>query len=146
MRVGFVLQAAFASSAKNIRYAVSASSYSFSGVTMALGEKMQVKKLSDNAIMPVRGSEHAAGFDLARCVSVVVWMGVQLLGHFQTSKRRGNTPIVSFGRARSWLWSHGDTLNHACLHSMRGARRSSGFTRERSVMFKNKCRYSYFKF
>lgn len=76
MRVGFVLQAAFASSAKNIRYALSANSYSFSGATMALGEKMQVKKLSDNAVMPVRGSEHAAGFDLARCVSLVVWKWV----------------------------------------------------------------------
>ena len=30
-------------------------------------ETMQVKKLSSNAIMPVKGSEHAAGFDLARC-------------------------------------------------------------------------------
>lgn len=76
MRVGFVLQAAFASSAKNIRYALSASSYSVSRPTMALDETMQVKRLSDNAIMPVRGSEHAAGFDLARCVSFVVVEGV----------------------------------------------------------------------
>lgn len=74
MRVSFVLQAAFASSAKSIRYAISANSYSFSSATMALGEKMQVKKLSENAIMPVRGSEHAAGFDLARCASLS-WEG-----------------------------------------------------------------------
>lgn len=29
-------------------------------------EVIRVKKLSENAVMPVRGSEHAAGFDLAR--------------------------------------------------------------------------------
>lgn len=72
MRVGFVLQAAFASSAKTLRYAISAHSlHSSSDATMALGETMQVKKLSENAVMPVRGSEHAAGFDLARCVCFV---------------------------------------------------------------------------
>lgn len=88
MRVGFVLQAAFASSAKNIRYALLANSYSFSGATMAMGEKMQVKKLSDNAIMPVRGSEHAAGFDLARCVFIgCVGVGPNAVRHLQTFER-----------------------------------------------------------
>ncbi len=71
MRVGFVLQAAFASSAKTIRYALSANSYSsWPSAAMAPVETMQVKRLSENAIMPVRGSEHAAGFDLARCVLI----------------------------------------------------------------------------
>ena len=71
MRAGFVLQAAFASSAKTVRYALSANSFgSWSGAAMAPIETMQVKKLSENAVMPVRGSEHAAGFDLARCVSI----------------------------------------------------------------------------
>ena len=36
-------------------------------------ETMQVKKLSSNAIMPVKGSEHAAGFDLARYESKMSW-------------------------------------------------------------------------
>eukprot|EP00903_Cladosiphon_okamuranus_P013087 g12207.t1 len=40
---------------------------------------MQVKKLSDNAIMPVRGSEHAAGFDLASAYEATVPAGRQAL-------------------------------------------------------------------
>lgn len=32
-------------------------------------ELIQVKKLSDNAALPVRGSKHAAGFDLSRQVT-----------------------------------------------------------------------------
>lgn len=35
-------------------------------------EVMQVKKLSEHAILPVRGSEHAAGFDLARYVNLIL--------------------------------------------------------------------------
>ncbi|CAM9762261.1 unnamed protein product, partial [Ascophyllum nodosum] len=38
---------------------------------------MQVKKLSDNAVMPVRGSEHAAGFDLASAYDTTVPAGRQ---------------------------------------------------------------------
>ncbi|CAN0362537.1 unnamed protein product [Pylaiella littoralis] len=80
MRVGFVLQAAFASSAKTIRYAFSIHSFnSFSVSSMALSETMQVKKLSENAIMPVRGSEHAAGFDLASAYETTVPAGRQAL-------------------------------------------------------------------
>lgn len=74
MRVGFALHAAFASSAKTSRYALSAAYSILSDATMAVGETMQVKKLSENAIMPVRGSEHAAGFDLARYVcGLLLW-------------------------------------------------------------------------
>lgn len=74
MRAGFVLQAAFASSVKTFQYAFSTTN-SFSGPSMTLSETMQVKKLSENAIMPVRGSEHAAGFDLARYVCVMAKVG-----------------------------------------------------------------------
>eukprot|EP00605_Chrysophyceae_sp_TOSAG23-4_P002295 GSChrysophyteH1.ASY1.ANO1.2541.1 assembled CDS len=35
-------------------------------------EVMQVKKLTESAVMPVRGSRHAAGFDLASAYDVVV--------------------------------------------------------------------------
>lgn len=62
-----VLQAAFGASARTARYFPL--SAGLSGTAMALSdarETMQVKKLSSNAIMPVKGSEHAAGFDLAR--------------------------------------------------------------------------------
>lgn len=68
-----VIQAAVAASARTpaVRSTLSAR---YSVAAMALGdgrEVMQVKKLSENAVMPVRGSDHAAGFDLARCVRVV---------------------------------------------------------------------------
>ncbi len=33
--------------------------------------KLLVKKLSENATLPVRGSAGAAGYDLARCVVLV---------------------------------------------------------------------------
>lgn len=65
-----ILQAAFGASARTARYF----SAGLSGTAMALSdarETMQVKKLSNNAIMPVKGSEHAAGFDLARYESKV---------------------------------------------------------------------------
>lgn len=42
-------------------------------------EVMQVKKLSENAILPVRGSEHAAGFDLASAYEATVPAGRQAL-------------------------------------------------------------------
>ena len=67
-----VLQAAFGASARTARYIPM--SAGLSGTAMALSdarETMQVKKLSSNAIMPVKGSEHAAGFDLARYESNV---------------------------------------------------------------------------
>ena len=35
-------------------------------------EILQVKRLSDNAFLPVRGSEHAAGFDLSSAYDDVV--------------------------------------------------------------------------
>ncbi|CAM9407056.1 unnamed protein product [Ectocarpus sp. 4 AP-2014] len=79
MRVGFALHAAFASSAKTSRYALSAAYSILSDETMAVRETMQVKKLSENAIMPVRGSEHAAGFDLASAYEATVPAGRQAL-------------------------------------------------------------------
>lgn len=73
---------------------------------MAPIETMQVKKLSENAVMPVRGSEHAAGFDLARCVVCIsegpVWFiedrGVSRVVQIQIQKcvlagLRVNPPI-----------------------------------------------------
>ena len=63
-----ILQAAFGASARTASFFPP--SAGLSGTAMALSdarETMQVKKLSSNAIMPVKGSEHAAGFDLARC-------------------------------------------------------------------------------
>ena len=35
-------------------------------------ERMQVKKLSEHAVLPVRGSEFAAGFDLASAYDIIV--------------------------------------------------------------------------
>lgn len=63
-----MIQAAVVASARTtvVRSTLSAR---YSVAAMALGDRrevMQVKKLSENAVMPVRGSEHAAGFDLAR--------------------------------------------------------------------------------
>lgn len=68
MKVGLlVIQAAVVTGVRNLPLVVQ--SLNFSGGAMSLSdgcEKMQVKKLSNEAFMPVRGSEHAAGFDLAR--------------------------------------------------------------------------------
>lgn len=68
MRLGLALyQAALVASSRPAQYTIS--TRGFSGVTMVATngrEIMQVKRLSENAVMPVRGSEHAAGFDLAR--------------------------------------------------------------------------------
>lgn len=84
MRIGLaVLQAAVAASARTVRPSLAA--HNFSGAAMALTngrEVMQVKKLSDNAIMPVRGSEHAAGFDLARYARIKDTFDLMLLQFF----------------------------------------------------------------
>lgn len=42
------------------------------------GQTLMVKKLSENAVLPKRGSERAAGYDLARCRlgGVGRWLGV----------------------------------------------------------------------
>lgn len=68
MRLGLALyQAALVASSRPAQYTISARG--FSGMTMVATkgrETMQVKRLSEHAVMPVRGSEHAAGFDLAR--------------------------------------------------------------------------------
>lgn len=67
MRLGLALYQAALVASRPAQYTLS--TRGFSGVTMVVTtgrETMQVKRLSEHAVIPVRGSEHAAGFDLAR--------------------------------------------------------------------------------
>lgn len=39
-----------------------------------MAETIKIKKLKENAILPTRGSEYAAGYDLYACIDSPVWV------------------------------------------------------------------------
>ena len=80
-----------------------------------MAESLRVKKLSEHATLPVRGSEGAAGYDLARCAPCAhgaVAPGVH--HHLSTDHARGGSgPAV--GASLPCLWH--PSRRHLTLHS-----------------------------
>ena len=56
-----------------------------------MAESLRVKKLSEHATLPVRGSEGAAGYDLARCARATGGDGPRSLHHLGSPHARGSS-------------------------------------------------------
>ena len=64
-----VMNGAEETSLKKRKLDASESEGTVSPPAVSVGTKLLIKRLSDKARIPTRGSAHAAGYDLYRCVS-----------------------------------------------------------------------------